>query len=80
MNINNSKMDVNVSNCIHCDTRIHYTESRLLPTGGGVCLKCADEQGYRQCEECGDYFIPEDEKTDEYFCEICLKRIFERFI
>ena len=34
-------MDVNISTCIHCKKRIHYAESRLLPEGGGVCLKCA---------------------------------------
>lgn len=71
-------MDVNISNCIHCKKRIHYSEARLLPEGGGVCFKCAEERGYRACEECQDYFIPETE--DEHFCDICLKRIFERFV
>lgn len=66
-------MDVNQSNCIHCKKGIHYTESRLLPEGGGVCLKCATEHGYKACEECQDYFIPDGE---QYFCEICLRRIF----
>jgi hypothetical protein len=67
-------MDVNISNCFHCKKRIHYTESRLLPTGGGVCLRCAETQGYTVCEECQDYFIPDGE---EQICEICLRRIFE---
>lgn len=71
-------MEVNVSNCLHCNEGIHYTEARLLPGGGGVCRKCASEHGYKPCEECGDYFIPDAE--DQHFCEICLKRIFERFI
>lgn len=71
-------MDVNLSNCLHCKQRIHYTESRLLPQGGGVCLKCATERGYKPCEECQDYFIPNGE--EESICEICLKRIFARFI
>lgn len=69
-------MDVNNSNCFHCKQKIHYTESRLLPQGGGVCLKCAQAHGYKQCEECQDYFIPAGE--DEHFCEICRMRIFAR--
>ena len=71
-------MDVNISNCLHCKQKIHYSESRLLPGGGGVCLKCALEHGYKACEECQDYFIPEGE--EESICDICMKRIFERFI
>ena len=70
-------MDVNTSNCLHCNRRIHYAESKLLPEGGGVCLSCAAEHGYRACEECGDYFIPDGEES---ICPICMKRIFERFI
>jgi hypothetical protein len=69
-------MDVNLSNCLHCKQRIHYTESKLLPEGGGVCLKCATEHGYRACEECQDYFIP---RGEEDICEICLKRILTEF-
>lgn len=71
-------MDVNYSNCIHCKKRIHYSEARLLPDKGGVCPKCASEHGYKACEECQNYFIPESE--EETICEICLKRIFEKFI
>ena len=70
-------MDVNVSNCVHCRRKLHYTEARLLPAGGGVCPSCALEHGYRACEECHDYFIPEAKET---ICEICTKRIFARFI
>ncbi|CAN5584255.1 hypothetical protein BH10ACI1_BH10ACI1_15940 [soil metagenome] len=68
-------MDVNYSRCFHCGKQIHYSESRLLPDGGGVCLVCAKQHGYTVCEECQDYFIPESE---EYLCEVCLRRIFER--
>lgn len=71
-------MDVNISKCQHCKQRIHYTESRLLPEGGGVCLECAAQHGYRACEECHDYFIPVGET--ERFCDPCVKRIFARFI
>lgn len=70
-------MNVNVSNCIHCKRKIHYADARLLPEGGGVCPACAREKGYRACEECQDYFIPDSE--DQHFCEICIKRIFARF-
>lgn len=68
-------MDVNTSNCLHCKQKIHYTEARLLPQGGGVCHSCAQEHGYKPCEECQDYFIPEGE---EHICEICMKRILAR--
>jgi hypothetical protein len=71
-------MDVNVSNCSHCGQKIHYAEARLLPGGGGVCAGCASKHGYKQCEECQDYFVPEQE--DEHFCDTCLRRIFERFV
>jgi len=67
-------MDVNYSNCLHCEQKIHYAESRLLPDGGGVCLTCAKQHGYIVCEECQDYFIPT--LKDEHLCEICFKRIF----
>ena len=70
-------MDVNLSRCLHCGKTIHYTEARLLPEGGGVCQKCAAAKGYEPCEECGDYFIPED--SDEHFCELCFKRVFAPF-
>ena len=69
-------MDVNYSRCFHCRKQIHYTESRLLPEGGGVCLECAKKHGYQPCEECQDYFIP-GAGEEEHLCEICLKRIFE---
>jgi hypothetical protein len=71
-------MDANTSNCIHCKEKIHYAENRLLPEGGGVCLKCALDRGYKQCEECQDYFIAKAD--DEHFCDTCMKRIFERFV
>jgi predicted amidophosphoribosyltransferase len=71
-------MNVNISRCIHCRRRLHYAQARLLPGGGGVCPACAAEHGYRACEECQDYFIPEIE--DEHFCSLCVKRVFERFI
>lgn len=70
-------MDVNTSNCIHCNERIHYTEARLLPEGGGVCRKCASEHGYKACEECQDYFIPEQE--DETICDACMTQVFKQF-
>lgn len=69
-------MDVNFSNCIHCRKRLHYSEARLLPGGGGVCQTCAKERGYVPCEECQDYFIPDGEQC---FCEICFSRIFAEF-
>jgi hypothetical protein len=71
-------MDVNYSNCIHCNEWIHYSQARLLPDKGGVCFKCAEERGYRACEECQDYFIPEAE--DQHFCDTCMTRIFKQFI
>jgi len=71
-------MDVNTSNCFHCKEKIHYSEARLLPQGGGVCLKCAIEHRYKACDECQDYFIPENE--EEHFCDFCLRRIFKQFI
>jgi hypothetical protein len=71
-------MDVNNSICIHCKEKIHYSEARLLPGGGGVCLKCASKLGYRTCDECQDCFIPAGE--EEHFCDICLRRIFEQFV
>lgn len=69
-------MDVNLSHCIHCRIKLHYNEAKLLPEGGGVCHKCTKKQGYKPCEECQDYFIPEGE---EFFCEICIERIFATF-
>ena len=66
-------MDVNISACIYCRVRLHYSEARLLPRGGGVCPKCAQEHGYKPCEECQDYFIPDGE---EYICEHCMAQIF----
>lgn len=65
-------MNVNMSNCLHCQRRLHYAEARLLPEGGGVCPECAAGRGY-----CRDYFVPAGE--DEHFCGVCLRRIFERF-
>jgi hypothetical protein len=70
-------MDVNYSTCPHCGRKIHYAEARLLPEGGGVCPDCAQKHGYRSCDECQDYFIPDGE---ENICDVCMKRIFERFI
>jgi len=70
-------MDVNTSNCFHCKQEIHYSEARLLPQGGGVCHDCAEKHGYKPCEECQDYFIPSGE---ECICEVCMTRIFERFV
>lgn len=70
-------MNVNVSRCLHCDLTIHYTEARLLPTGGGVCQNCADRFGYTICEECGDYFVPKTE--GEHFCGFCFVQIFAEF-
>lgn len=69
-------MDVNYSNCIHCKRRLHYSEARLLPGGGGVCHECAEKHGYAPCDECQDYFIP---YWGEIFCEYCVNAVFETF-
>lgn len=71
-------MDVNLSNCIYCNRRIHYSEARLLPEGGGVCVSCSQAHGYKVCDECQDYFIPQS--SEDFFCEICIKRIFTQMI
>ena len=68
-------MDVNISACIHCAKPLHYAEAKLLPEGGGVCPACAQTHGYTPCEECQDYFIPDEQES---ICEICLERIFAR--
>ena len=47
----------------------------------GVCPECGSEDFYEvvQCEECGDWFSPEETLT-EYFCKECEEKLVQNEI
>ena len=42
-------------------------------------MKNVDENGYYQCEECGEYDMSVQYSDDKYLCEDCYKAI-EKYI
>ena len=65
--------------CEDCG-RLMYDESDIVyieSLNKCVCSKCLDENGYRRCDNCGEWFASDDTICDDYstYCNDCFEEL-----